>query len=125
MAAPLEDLVLRLEAVTSRLESLAQSTSISKTKKREISLEIAEKTAENSENPAAGVASEQGTKPFHRDLTSDCDVYSLKTIYRSSLFLLFGSCCARRQLLGLDFLFIFSLNFPLQWQVLLWQLSTR
>ena len=50
MAATLEDLVLRLENVTARLESLAQNTDICTAEKLATDLEITENCAEISKN---------------------------------------------------------------------------
>ena len=51
MAAALDDIVVRLEAVTSRLESLFTNTNIRETEKVETVLETTEKLQENSQNP--------------------------------------------------------------------------
>ena len=51
MAAALDDIVVRLEAVTSRLESLFTNTNIRETEKVGTVLETIEKSQENSQNP--------------------------------------------------------------------------
>ena len=50
MAASLEDLVLRLESVTARLERLAENKNICKTEKQEIDSEMTENCVEISKN---------------------------------------------------------------------------
>ena len=72
MAAALEDLVLRLEAVTNKLECLVKNANICETEKQEILLEITEKSDDNSKNSEQNVSEllDAGTQPFLVFLTS-------------------------------------------------------
>jgi hypothetical protein len=79
MAAALEDLVLRLEAVTNKLECLVKNANICETEKQEILLEITEKSDDNSKNSEQQNVSElsdAGTQPFLVFLTSALKLYS-------------------------------------------------
>ena len=69
MAVPLENLVLRLEAVTNRLESLVKNTNVDEKERQEISSNVQEPAVNSGRMHSQSVSEDEaaGTSPFSHD----------------------------------------------------------